>query len=450
MREPTMPHDANAERVVLGGVLLENEAWHAVSELHPSDFYVDRHAEVFKAMRMIERAGMPIDTTTLRNQLATSGKLDAAGGDEFLLALTDTIPTVSNIEAHARIVHDLATAREVRRTALRIAEEAGGAIEDMSDFLDRASTILGRVVDRRSRVKSQFVRLGDATFDEFEILRARKDRGETAIGHLTGFHRLDDQLGGFAPGDLIVVGARPGMGKTAFVNECKLGIARTSGRRVLSFELEMTRQQLVHRVWAAHAEINLRRIRAAALAESDFAAIAEASEELGKLGIDFVFQRSLKVDELSRAASRYQREHGDIGLIVVDYLQRVQPSRRMGSRDEEVGEVAKGLKTLAGEFNCPVVAVSSLNRSVEKEQDKRPKIADMRASGEIEFEADTILLLYRDEVYNPNTPKQGIAELNIGKQRSGENNVVVELKFTKEFTRFENIDAYQQRSFHHG
>jgi replicative DNA helicase len=441
------PHNLVAERAVLGGILLENDAYDPVqAAVGERDFYKDAHSLIWQAMVELRRDGEPIDTVTLRNALQAAGKLERVGGDEYLLALTDTIPTIANIEAHARIVRSCAVQRALIHACHEIAAEGYAGVEDVAGFCDRAQRVIAAAAARRGHQLTAR-RLGAAMEAEYRALAERQARGETVQGYRTGFHDLDDALGGLVPKDLIILAARPAMGKTALANEMRIAVARINNKPVVSLELEMSEQQLTQRTMSTEAGVPLRRIRAAAVTHDELRALAVSCNEVDKLPIWFVEQRGAKLSEFKRAAAAVQREHGGLGLITVDYLQIAGAERERDVREQEVSQLSRDLKSMAGEFGCPVLALSQLNRGLESRQDKRPMLGDLRESGAIEQDADTVLFLYRDEVYNPNSNDKGIAEVIIAKQRSGPIGCV-RLAWTKEMTRFANIERHhQQESF---
>lgn len=452
-QERVPPNDQAAERALLGCCLLDAECWAVVSaSVKPNDFYADKHGSVWKAMHALTAKGAAIDTDLVRGQLSDDGQLARAGGDEYLLSLTDVIPAVKHAEDYAKRVLDLSVQRKVIQTAYEIAAEGYGGIENIANYVERAASAMAAVMTDHAGVHG--ITMGEAVNEEFALLEKRRTNGEKMNGHSCGFVELDDLLSGWGSGDLYFIGARPGMGKTAFVNALKLGIARSTrdkgtADQVIAYELEMTRQQLVHRLWATEAEINMRLIRGAELSDDEMKWIANENKKLERLPIHMVFNRGLRISDLCRHAKRRRRTHGRIGLITVDYAQRVDCEDGRLSQEQRMSKVAKDLKTLAGEADCPVVAISSLNRAVEQRENKRPIMSDLRDSGNLEFEADTILFLYRDEVYRPKEPENiaepGKTEVIVGKQRSGPDGMRL-LRFTKEYTRFDNWELQRREA----
>ena len=450
----TARHDLEAERAVLGAVLLDAaECWPIASqELRGSDFYDPRHIAIWRACEALGSAAF--DTMLVRSQLHNTGKLENAGGDEYLLALQETIPTATSTAALSKRIRELALVREVQRLGWSLAGEAAEPIDDVADFLDRAAASMSAVAERRSS-KLAVTMLADALSDGFSALAQRQQRGQTLLGYSTQIEELDHTIGGLTPGDLIVLAGRPGTGKTAFANAIKLGIARSTGKPVLSLELEMSLEQLTHRVFATESGVDLRRIRAATLDQQDLRNLARAAEDASRLPIAIVVRRDTRISELKVTARKLVRERGELGLVVVDYLQIAKPEHRETHREREIAQITASLKSLAGEFNCPVLALSQLNRSVESRQgaERRPRLSDLRESGAIEQDADTVLFIHREELYNRKTIEKGIAEIIVGKQRSGPTGFF-KLRWVSELTRFESLTPREaprsQEEFEYG
>jgi replicative DNA helicase len=437
------PNDLNAERAVLGGVLLENEALNAVSELplRPADFYKDAHATIFEAMLALFSEGQPVDTVTLRERLSTAGKLQRVGGDEYLLALTDTIPTVANIEAHAKIVLEKAVVRRVIHACHETSARGYGDYGSMEEYLDEAERSMFEVA--KERLKSGYEHINEVVLRTFEEITAAAERKEHITGLPTGFRHLDWYTAGFHPGDLVICAGRPGMGKTAFAMNIAINACRARQATVAVFSLEMPKEQLARRLLCSEAGVDGNKLRTGRLTRDDWAPLTRAAGELSELPVWMDDTPALTLMELRAKARRLKSDKG-LELIVVDYLQLMRSGTRSESREQEISEISRSLKGLAKELSLPVLALSQLNRGVESRgnKDKRPQLSDLRESGAIEQDADTILFIYRDEVYNPESTDKGIAEIIIGKQRAGPTGIVKCL-FRREYTRFENLD--QQR-----
>jgi replicative DNA helicase len=438
------PHDLAAERAVLGGILLENEALNAVTELplRPADFYRDAHGAIFEAMLALFGEGQPVDTVTLRERLNTAGKLQRVGGDEYLLALTDTIPTVANIEAHAKIVREKSVVRRVIQAAHETAARGYGDYGNMEEFLDEAERAIFEVA--KERLRNSYEHINEVVLRTFEEITAAAERKEHITGLPTGFRHLDWYTAGFHPGDLIICAGRPGMGKTAFAMNLAINACRARQATVAVFSLEMPKEQLARRLLCAEAGVDGNKLRTGRLTREDWAPLTRAAGELSELPIYMDDTPGLSLLELRAKARRLRTDKG-LALVVIDYLQLMRSGTRSESREQEISEISRSLKGLAKELGIPVMALSQLNRGVESRgnKDKRPQLSDLRESGAIEQDADTILFIYRDEVYNPESTDKGIAEIIIGKQRAGPTGTV-RCAFRREYTRFENLEQERE------
>jgi len=433
------PHSLEAERAVLGGVLLDNDALNVVLEIvQKHDFYSEANATLFEGMTALFGSSKPIDTVTVREELVARGKLQAIGGDEYLLELTNTIPTVANIESHAKIVREKSLVRRLIMACHEVAASGYGDYGEASLFLDGAEK---RIFDvAQETLRSPYEHIKDVVLRTFTEIHEAAERGEQITGLPTGFADLDEKTSGMHPGDLIIIAGRPGMGKTAFalnvgVNAC---LARKSG--VAIFSLEMPKEQLVRRMLCSEARVDGSRMRSGQLWRDDWPKLARAAGALSELPLWIDDTPSLSMTEL-RAKSRRLASQEDLGLIVVDYLQLMRSGTKNDSREQEISEISRNLKALAKELSLPVIALSQLNRGVESRgtKDKRPQLSDLRESGAIEQDADTIWFVYRDQVYNPENPdSRNRAELIIGKQRSGPTGTV-HCAFFNEYTRFDNL-----------
>ncbi len=435
------PNSLEAERAVIGGVLLENEAMDAVLEIvKKEDFYSEANAQLFESMTALSATGTPIDSVTIRNQLEARGKLAAVGGDDYLFELTSTIPTVANIESHAKIIKEKALVRRLITACHEVAAKGYGDYGDPELFLDSSEKAIFDVA--QESVRSPYEHVKDVVFRTFEELQKAAERGEKVTGLPTGFKAVDDMTSGMHPGDLIIIAGRPGMGKTAFavnvaVNAC---MARKEG--VAVFSLEMPKEQLVRRMLCSEARVDGTRMRAGQLWRDDWPKLARAAGALSDLPLWIDDTPGLSMTEL-RAKSRRIKSKNDLGLIVVDYLQLMRSGSKNDSREQEISEISRNLKMLAKELSLPVIALSQLNRGVESRagKDKRPQLSDLRESGAIEQDADTIWFVYREEMYNRDEPNaKNRAEIIIGKQRSGPTGTA-HVAFFSEYTRFDNMAA---------
>jgi replicative DNA helicase len=433
------PQSADAERAVLGGVLLDNSARDL--PLVAEDFYADANQRIWGAMQALFRVGQPVDTTTLREALARSGELQSVGGDEYLLALTNTIPTLANIEAHAKIVRNLASVRRLILACHEVAARGYGKIANVEQYLDEAESLLFEATQKRDD-EIAFSTMDQVITESYEGMVARSSMPSRLLGQPTGITKLDRMTSGLCAGDFIVIAGRPGMGKTTFA----MGIAQATTvndrRPVLVFSLEMAKKQLGDRVLASEAPVDLRKVRTCEfMTREHWDALSRAAERVSKWNIHVSDKPGVVVQTVFRAARRVAARSGGLAMIVIDYLQLMHAAGKFQSREQEVAEMSRQCKIGARELGCPVVALSQLNRGGEARgsKDKRPQLADLRESGAIEQDADTIMFVYRDELYHADTQDKGIAEIIVGKQRQGPTGTV-RVKFDAEFTRFRDLE----------
>ncbi|MFT5357898.1 MAG: replicative DNA helicase [Polyangiales bacterium] len=431
------PNSLDAERAVLGGVLLVNDAMNVIVEiLTKEDFYSQANSTIYDCMRTIASRSQPIDQVTLRAELVHQQKLQSVGGDEYLFALTNTIPTVSNIEAHAKIVNDKAVVRRLITACHEIAASGYGDYGELEGFLDTAESSVFNVAKQRARNPYEHVK--DVVMRTFEEINEMAKRGEAITGCPTGFDKIDKMTAGMHPGDLIIIAGRPGMGKTSFALNVGLNACVARRKAVAIFSLEMPKEQLVKRMLCSEARVDGTRLRTGQLTKDDWPKLANAAGVLSDLPIWIDDTPAISMLELRAKARRLQSEAKGLGLIVIDYLQLMRSGSKNDSREQEISEISRNLKALAKELSLPVIALSQLNRGVESRTDKRPQLSDLRESGAIEQDADTIWFVYRDEVYNQDTQDRGVAEIVIGKQRAGPTGTA-RIRFFNEYTRFDNL-----------
>ncbi|CSF80969.1 replicative DNA helicase [Shigella sonnei] len=412
------PHSIEAEQSVLGGLMLDNERWDDVAErVVADDFYTRPHRHIFTEMARLQESGSPIDLITLAESLERQGQLDSVGGFAYLAELSKNTPSAANISAYADIVRERAVVREMISVANEIAE-AG--------------------FDPQGRTSEDLL---DATVARIEQLFQQPHDGVTGVN--TGYDDLNKKTAGLQPSDLIIVAARPSMGKTTFAMNLVENAAMLQDKPVLIFSLEMPSEQIMMRSLASLSRVDQTKIRTGQLDDEDWARIS------GTMGI-LLEKRNIYIDdssgltptEVRSRARRIAREHGGIGLIMIDYLQLMRVPALSDNRTLEIAEISRSLKALAKELNVPVVALSQLNRSLEQRADKRPVNSDLRESGSIEQDADLIMFIYRDEVYHENSDLKGIAEIIIGKQRNGPIGTV-RLTFNGQWSRFDNYAGPQ-------
>ncbi|MBO1272408.1 replicative DNA helicase [Shewanella sp. 4t3-1-2LB] len=440
------PHSIEAEQSVLGGLMLEAEAWDKVAEaLVKEDFYSRAHKLIFSAMQKLVDSGQPLDLITVSEQLELTDELEDAGGFAYLGEIAKNTPSAGNILSYAEIVRERAVVREMIRVAHEIAD-AGYNPEgrDSGALLDLAETKVFKIAEQRANsnegpegIKS----ILEKTVDKIEQLYNNPHNGVTGVS--SGFADLDEKTAGFQAGDLIIVAARPSMGKTTFaMNLCEYA-ALNEDKPVLIFSLEMPSEQIMMRMLASLGRVDQTRIRTGKLDDDDWARVSSTMGlmlEKGKMFIDD--SSGLTPTEVRSRARRVAREHGGLSMIMVDYLQLMQVPALADNRTLEIAEISRSLKALAKELEIPVIALSQLNRSLEQRSDKRPVNSDLRESGSIEQDADLIMFIYRDEVYHEDSQDKGVAEIIIGKQRNGPIGKV-RLTFQGQFSRFDNYAGPQ-------
>ena len=430
------PQDLDAERSVLGAMLLEQGAVsEAISVVRSEDFYRPAHAHIYEAMVVLFDRNEPVDEITVSAKLRELGRLDAVGGTAYLATLTESVPTAANLVHYAKIVQNNALTRRLISAATAIAGSGYDGGADIDLLLDAAEAKIFEITSSRER--GGFVPLRDIVKGAISLAEKLYERKQPITGVPTGFCDLDAITSGLQPADLIIVAGRPAMGKTALALNCALNAAIRSGTPVAVFSLEMSKEQLVTRMLCCEARVQSQRLRAGQLKSTDWPKLAKAAGDLSKAELYIDDTGALSILEMRARTRRLQAEKG-LGLVVVDYLQLMQGRGGGEGREREISEISRGLKALAKELRVPVVALSQLNRSLEQRQDKRPVLSDLRESGAIEQDADVICFVYRDEYYATDSPDKGIAELIVGKQRNGPTGVV-KVRFFAEYTRFENL-----------
>jgi replicative DNA helicase len=440
--ERTLPHNLEAERSVLGSILLHNEAFNLAAELIDSgDFYRDAHRRIFDKMVKLAERNDAIDLVTLKEELGRSGDLDEVGGPAYITALVDGVPRSMNVEYYARIIKEKATLRQLIFSANKILATAYQGEEDAEVILDQAEHAIFAIAD--DKVRDGFVSLRDlaqSSLDTIEKLHARK---ELVTGVPTGFHDLDELTSGLQPSDLVIVAARPSMGKTSLVLNIAQHVGTKTAKTVGIFSLEMSKEQLFLRMLTAEARIDAQRMRRGYLGERDWGRLSQAIGTLSEAKIFIDDTPSIGVLEMRAKSRRLAAEH-QLDLIIIDYIQLMQGRGRFENRTLELGSISRSLKALAKELRVPVVVLSQLSRAPESRADHRPQLSDLRESGALEQDADVVMFIYREDMYadknEPAAEGDGVAELIIGKQRNGPVGVV-KLAFIREFTRFENLAA---------
>ena len=437
-RQP--PYSAEAEQAVLGAMLLDQQAaLDAVGLLEEGLFYREGHRRLFRAMRAVTERGGVIDPITLRDELERRGELESAGGVEYLSYLIDFTPTAANLEYHARIVREKGVLRRLIEAATGIVQEAYAGEHLPDEILDRAEQRIFQVAEARQR--EGFIRLKELLWPTMERIEAAHGAGETITGVASGFTDLDDKTAGFQASDLIIVAARPSMGKTAFCLNVASHAAIEGKVPTAIFSLEMSKEALVQRLLTAEARVDAQRLRQGTLKDSDYSLMARAAGFLSGAPIWIDDSAALSPLELRAKARRIKAEH-NVGLIIVDYLQLMRSSEQSENRTQEISANSRALKALAKELAIPVIALSQLSRAPEQRggEHRRPQLFDLRESGAIEQDADVVLFIYRPEMYASEAERdelEGQAEVIIGKQRNGPTGTV-KLHFEKKCTRFDN------------
>jgi len=438
-----LPHNLDAEGSVLGGVLLRNEVLTNLDTLEVDDFYDPRHKAVFAAMRNLEATAKPIDLVTLEAELDKMGKLDAIGGVAFLGELLLRVPAPENVPHYAEIVSDKHAARKLMLASAEIAARGYEDYGDVRDYLDQAEAAIFEVTQRQDKAGPE--RMKELVKRVFSSLDERFNSPDGITGVPSGFADLDGKTAGLQPTELIILAARPAMGKTSFALSIVQNAAVAGQWPCLVFSLEMSSTQLAERMLCSEARVDSSALRRGQLQRQDMTNLTYAAGTLSKAPILIDDTPALSLRELRARARRFRSNKElfagkKMGLIVIDYLQlmRGNSTSKQTSREQEISEISRGLKSLAKELNCPVLALSQLNRSLESRTDKRPQLSDLRESGAIEQDADLIVFIYRDEVYNKDSEAPGIAEIILGKNRHGATGTV-ETRFEGRFTRFENL-----------
>jgi replicative DNA helicase len=430
------PHSKEAEEALLGAMLLSRDSVSEALELvTPEDFYFPEHAQIYKAILGLYLRGAPIDPVTVSDELAKMGVLEQVGGYGALLALQEGTPGISSVEEYASIVEQLAVLRGLIRVSWQIQEICYSRPSDIVAAIDEAERLVFEVAQRRSR--EALAVLKDLLREQMEQLRAMAERGSSITGLPTGFIDLDQKLGGLQKSNLVIVGARPAMGKTSFALNIATHVAVRERVPVVVFSLEMNKAELTHRILAAQAEVDSQRLRTGHLTEREWAKIGNAMSILSDAPLYIDDSPNLTVMDIRAKARRLAAKVG-LGLVVVDYLQLMTSRQRAENRQVEVSEISRGLKILARELTVPVLAISQLSRGLEQRTDKRPILADLRESGSLEQDADVVLFVYRDEVYTSSSEDRGVAEVIIAKHRNGPIGVV-RLAFSETYTRFNNL-----------
>ena len=432
------PHDLEAEQAVIGSMLTDKEAViSAIEILSDSDFYREDNKLIYSAMMNLYGKGEPIDIITLKTELAFMGKLEAIGGLEYLAELPEKVPTTANVDKYIKIVEEKSTLRTLIRTANELLTLGYDPTQEVEELMDNAEKKIFSVM--QSRNEKSYSSMKDILVDTFIELEELYNRKQHVTGVPTGFIDLDYKTAGLHGSELILVAARPAMGKSAFALNIATNAAVRANTPVAIFSLEMSKEQMANRILCSEALVDSNKVRTGKVEDDDWSKLAQASGILSEAQIFIDDTPGISIMEI-RTKCRKMKLEKNIGLVVIDYLQLVQASsKRSGSREQEIAEISRSLKILAKEINVPVIALSQLSRAPEQRPDHRPMLSDLRESGSIEQDADIVMFLYRDDYYNQDSEKKNVAEVILAKHRAGSTGTV-ELAWLGSFTKFANLE----------
>jgi replicative DNA helicase len=433
--EKGLPSNLEAERSILGAILLDNSVCNQAMEMmRRDDFFLDSHRRIYDKMIMLSERGSSIDLVTLSEELRRATEFEQVGGATYIASLIDGVPRTDTIEPYVKIVKSKAILRKLITASNQIIARAFDEEDDPEVILDQAEQLIFQIAE--DRVRAGFQHIGDVAQRRLEQIEQMSGRAEMITGVPTGFTDFDQMTSGLQRQDLVIIAARPSMGKTALALNMALYAAK-NGNTVGIFSLEMSAEQLVSRLLCAEARVDAHRLRTGYLNQEEWARLADALRRLCETKIFIDDTPGASVLEMRAKTRRLKAEHG-LDLLIIDYMQLMSGRGRIESRQQEVSQISRDLKILAKELDVPVISLSQLSRATETRSDHKPQLSDLRESGSIEQDADVVCFIYRDEVYNPTDENRGTAELIVGKQRNGPTGSVM-LAFLKEFTRFENM-----------
>jgi len=431
------PHSAEAEQSVIGSMIMDKDAIVTASEiLTDEDFYNHQYAVMFDAMITLFNEGKPVDLITLQNKLKENDVPQEAISLEFIRDVIAAVPTSANVKYYANIVAEKATLRRLIKVTESITNECYLDKENVETILEQTEKKVFDIIQNKGG--GEFVSIRDVVIQSLEnIESAAKNKG-SVTGIPTGFYDLDYKTAGLQPSDLILVAARPSMGKTAFVLNIAEYVAVKSGVTTAIFSLEMSKVQLVNRIISMNSKVDSQSIRSGELKDDDWVKLVESARVIGNSGLIIDDTPGISISELRSKCRKFKLEN-NLGLVIIDYLQLMSGSKKSESRQQEISDISRGLKALAREINAPVIALSQLSRAVEQRPDKRPMLSDLRESGAIEQDADVVMFIYRDDYYNRDSEEAGVSEIIIGKQRNGPTGTV-KLAWLSQFTKFANLE----------
>ena len=436
------PHDIDAEQAVIGSMLTDKDAVvDSIEILKPDDFYRQDNKTIYEAIVNLYNRAEPIDIITVKSELTSLGKLEAVGGLEYIAALPDKVPTTANVEKYIKIVEEKSILRRLIRTSNELIDLGYAQIEEVDTIIDQAEKKVFEISQKKNQ--KGYTPIKDILVESFAEIEKLYNQKEPITGIPTGFADLDYKTAGLHNSDLVLVAARPAMGKSAFALNIATNAAVQAKVPTVIFNLEMSKSQLVNRILCSEAMVDSNKIRTGKIEEDDWVKLATALGPLSEAPIYIDDTPGITVTEI-RAKCRKLKMEKNIGLIVIDYLQLIQGSgKRNSSREQEISEISRSLKILAKELDVPVIALSQLSRAAEQRADHRPMLSDLRESGAIEQDADIVMFLYRDDYYNPDSEKKNIAEVIMAKHRAGSTGTV-ELLWLGNYTKFVNIEKYRE------
>lgn len=437
-----MPHSVEAEQAVIGSMLMDKEAVAAASDmLIKDDFYTGQYGILFEAISQLYAEGKPADLIQVQEKVKQNGAPPEISGMEFLRDILTSVPTSANIRHYAKIVKDKATMRRLIKAAQDIEESCYGGRDELESVLFNAEKNVNAITQTGG--SGEFQPIGEVVIEALDRMQAASSAGGKITGIATGFTDLDYKMAGLQNSDLILIAARPSVGKTAFALNIAHNVSVKHDITTAIFSLEMSKLQLVNRIISMESKVDSKNIRTGNLSPSEWASIAEGASNVGMSGLIIDDTPGISIGELRGKCRKLKRDN-NLGLIIIDYIQLMTGGGKSESRQQEVSEISRALKGIARELNVPVVALSQLSRAVESRPDKRPMLSDLRESGAIEQDADVVMFIYRDEYYNKDTDRKGEAEIIIAKQRNGPTGTV-NLAYIADFTKFANLEISRER-----
>lgn len=432
-----MPHSQEAEKSVIGSMIMDKDAIVSASEIViGEDFYDSRYGVLFDAMLELFNEGKPVDLITLQSKLKEKDVPPEICSLEFFRDLIDSVPISANVKHYANIVKEKSTLRQLIKVTEGISNECYLDKEKVESILESTEKKIFDILQKRNT--GDFVSIKDVVFQSLESIESAAKNKGSVTGVATGFYDLDYKTAGLQPSDLILIAARPSMGKTAFVLNIAEYVALKSNVTTAIFSLEMSKDQLVKRILSMHSKVDSQSIRTGDLSDDDWLKLVESARTIGNSNLIIDDTSSISISELRSKCRKFKLEH-NLGLVIIDYLQLMTGSKKSESRQQEISEISRSLKGLAREINAPVIALSQLSRAVEQRPDKRPMLSDLRESGAIEQDADVVMFIYRDDYYNKDSEDAGVSEIIIGKQRNGPTGTV-KLAWLSHYTKFANLE----------